>query len=695
MEQINKRISAQQIKAFEDILANFKLVRSVILLAQMQSGKTDTYMFVAFELLRLKLVKNVVIMAGFQDKELVEQLEDTKPSIKRYRRYMNEVLQLSFDDIEEITETMLDSGIKVVSGANLNKRHFDGNTKDTLFIWDESHYAQNKFNRPSHYMKMVGISANGDTTNFEGERNNYFLSVSATPLSELSDVIHEQQSKKIVKMEPGEGYVSVSKLYENGKIIKFSKWQTQLFKGFQSQIEESSPSYSIIRIRGDKQMEEAKKIAEEVGIDYEVYDAKEKLIAKNDGNALKMQSFEVLKHKPTLHKAIFIRGLLRMGKRIHKEHISFVMETSKKSKTDVLLQGLLGRMCGYHSYDNFSAFIHEKWFERGIDGLNEPERYIKMMTEVEEGVITSMPLNGANLKTKISYNSVWNNAVPIVVEPIESDVDNNDDPDYESYAKDKIRKHILHSFDVGNISSGNNAEATKEIHKQIKTISDKDLNIHALYKRNNTICKTFEDIPKLLHDAVLNKAPILNIPAGCGFGSNLNVVVNVWCVSNNSNSELFRPGTFIIHARTLQTFRDIDDMTREIPVTTKKEVFTREHEDETIVTDNGTYSIPMPTDTWNSVENMKACIEKFIDLSIKPISGLTMPKCITSNRVECNNWKGILVNDVVLKSLEKNGDISKYIHNKYKVTLQITKMRGRIPIEFSELNQTRLAKISW
>ena len=694
MEQIHKSISAEQKKAFDDIIKAFALVRSVILLAQMQSGKTDTYMFVAFELLRRKLVKNVVIMAGFQDKELVEQLIDTKPAEKRYRRYMNEVLQLSFDDIEEVEE--LYSRIEVISGAMLNKQQFVI-AKDTLFIWDESHYAQNKFNRPSHFMKMVGISANGDATKFEGERNNYFLSVSATPLSELSDAIHERQSKQIVRMEPGDGYVSVSKLYENKQIIKFSKWQTQLFNGLQSQMKKSSPSYSIIRVRGDKKMEEAKKIAEEVGINYEVYDAKEKLIAKNVGDSLKMQSFEVLKQKPTSHKAIFIRGLLRMGKRIHKEHISFVMETSINSKTDVLLQGLLGRMCGYHTYDNFNVFIHEKWFKRDIDGLNEPERYIKMMTEVEEEVITTMPLNGANLKTKDSHNSIWNNAVPIVIEPIDSDVDSNDDPDYECYAKDKIRKHILRSFDVGNISNGNDAEATKEIQEQIKSISDKDLNIHALYKRNNTICKTFEDMPELLHDAVLNKVPILNIPAGCGFGSNVNKVVNVWCVPNNSNSELFRPGTFIIHARTLQTFRNIDDiiMQRKIPVTTKNEVFTREHEDGTSVSDNGTYSIPMPTDTWNSVENMKECIEKFIDLSMKPISGFIMPRCITSNRAEGSNWKGILVNDVVLKSLKENGDVSKYIHNKYKFTLQIAKMRGRIPIEFSELNQTRLAKISW
>jgi hypothetical protein len=53
-----------------------------------------------------------------------------------------------------------------------------------------------------------------------------------------------------------------------------------------------------------------------------------------------------------------------MGEQIHKNHLAFVMETSKGIKTDVALQGLLGRVCGYHSMD-IRIYLHEKCVGNG------------------------------------------------------------------------------------------------------------------------------------------------------------------------------------------------------------------------------------------------------------------------------------------------------------------------------------------
>jgi hypothetical protein len=91
-----KQFSQEQLGAANTILGYFAAaIRWVILLAQMQSGKSDTYMFVVFDLLRLKKVKKVVIIAGFQDKELVDQLKNYDEPLERYRKYLNDDLRMS------------------------------------------------------------------------------------------------------------------------------------------------------------------------------------------------------------------------------------------------------------------------------------------------------------------------------------------------------------------------------------------------------------------------------------------------------------------------------------------------------------------------------------------------------------------------------------------------------------------------
>jgi hypothetical protein len=52
-----------------------------------------------------------------------------------------------------------------------------------------------------------------------------------------------------------------------------------------------------------------------------------------------------------------------MGKQIIKDNILFCLETTQKPKTDTLVQGLLGRCCGYHSFsDILIYFIDLNWF---------------------------------------------------------------------------------------------------------------------------------------------------------------------------------------------------------------------------------------------------------------------------------------------------------------------------------------------
>ena len=692
-----KRISIEQETASNSILQYFwDEFRWVILLAQMQSGKTDTYMFVAFELLRERNVKNVMIFGGFQDKELVEQLKDFMPSLKLYRRYMEESLHLSIDEREDI-ENMIMTNIKVLCGSELTQAYLE--VSDTLFIWDESHFAQNKINRPSKFMGSVNISADGDTTKLEGDRNNYVLSVSATPYSEISDTIHEDQSKKIVKMTPGEGYIGVGKLLRNNQIIGFKTWEEALPICLVDQLKNATPKYSVVRLRGEDNMEKAIQIAHEAGIDYEIYDGEQKALRKKNPDQTKIQFLSELANAPARHKVVFIRGMLRMGKRIPKTHISFVMETSKNALTDVILQGLLGRMNGYY-IEYIKIFVSEKLLKiKKGETESEIERYIRLM-EDESQEISVMPHRGCNLKSAtIRTENDWFTALPIVIQPADLDeYDVHEDPEYEESEKDSIIKQIKVAFQQQQLAINNNGQAkTEEILEQVMTISPDDWSLRNIAKVNGTtLYETYIEIPMITKETLETQGEkaISSFP-GCGFGANDRAQLNIWNYNTNKFAHLGLPkGTIVLHART-KTASPLELLQAAIPKTTNLEVFTSNHEDGEVVLGNGAYSIHAPVDTWNEAEKMQKYIENMIRISHMEIEGQVMPRCITSNQVEGSKWQGILVTVEVLKALEKNGDIYKYIKDTYDEKLKVTRISGKTPEKNKALGQCRLAKIGW
>jgi len=56
-----------------------------------------------------------------------------------------------------------------------------------------------------------------------------------------------------------------------------------------------------------------------------------------------------LQDKPSNTTVVIISGRLRAGKVLPKQHIGLLWESAPKSNTDVLIQGLWGRACGYYS----------------------------------------------------------------------------------------------------------------------------------------------------------------------------------------------------------------------------------------------------------------------------------------------------------------------------------------------------------
>ena len=94
-------LSNEQIVSGKSIINYFnggQVNRWAILMAQMQSGKTDTFLFIAAEMIRLDLVKNVVIFSGNADTMLkaqivniaTEQVVAEKSFYIKYRIYLKQ-----------------------------------------------------------------------------------------------------------------------------------------------------------------------------------------------------------------------------------------------------------------------------------------------------------------------------------------------------------------------------------------------------------------------------------------------------------------------------------------------------------------------------------------------------------------------------------------------------------------------------
>ena len=104
----------------KEICEHFQENDYVLLVAQMQSGKTGTYLEVAKKLFQEGTIESVVIFSGNRERMLYRQ---------------------TVDRVNEVRKTKVP--IKVVWGGDLNK-FVPNKSLKTLYIWDESHYGQTK-----------------------------------------------------------------------------------------------------------------------------------------------------------------------------------------------------------------------------------------------------------------------------------------------------------------------------------------------------------------------------------------------------------------------------------------------------------------------------------------------------------------------------------------------------------------------
>ena len=345
----------EQRQAGNDIIDKFTTEQPfTILLAQMQSGKTGAYLFTALEMIRLGLIKNVAIICGSSDTSLRAQAKgDLDTSLKEFQEETMEN-----GDMEGALR-LHRSSIAVHFSQDLHK--LAEIPDETLVIHDESHMAQSKNNIPfkRFYQKnKLDKALMGDFSDLKKKRC-YILGVSATPFSEIvankkvqtSDWTSEESAfldgvelspKNFYFMRPGSGYIGVTELLDTGSI----KFEAKNIKAsdcahvasvLRMNSSKYQQKYIVVRtLCAEKDSGMMRTIASSTGCDY---------VSVFGGEG----SLEFMKVQPFKMTLVHICGKFRMGQVVPKEHIAMVYEQSKHPNADTILQGLLGRMCGYRT----------------------------------------------------------------------------------------------------------------------------------------------------------------------------------------------------------------------------------------------------------------------------------------------------------------------------------------------------------
>ena len=387
----------EQRKAAEVIIRNFKSgVPFAVLLAQMQSGKTGSYLFTAYEMIRIGMVDRVIIICGSAETSLREQAR--KDQVDQFKSYLQEVLK----DTEGVSR-LLGASIDVHFSNDLSQISPVKNR--TLIVHEECHMAQSKGNKPYKEFyksnKLEGALL-GDFSQLRSPHFNYILGVSATPFSEIvanksedENSIPDTEEKFIYQMTPGEGYLGVSDFYHSGS-IKFTAQKIDgpndhFFKVLEENRRDYLGKYCIVRTFDRASHQVIIDGCAKLGYDCIHSFGGEKGIQK------------ILLNLPANPTVIHISGRCRMGQVIDKTHLAMVYESSNNPNADTLLQGLVGRVCGYNTKTTIDVYVSSLCEEHIIDYSSawSGDGNIEILSKISKAMNLSGPRK-VSLKAKDS-----------------------------------------------------------------------------------------------------------------------------------------------------------------------------------------------------------------------------------------------------------------------------------------------------
>ena len=462
----------------------------------MQSGKSGTYLMVALEMLAQGIIEYVFFISGSADILLRQQMKDNvQETINVFCADLDE------DSEERITRAWSEQRIIVAFSNELKKENLRV-TNNSLIVHDECHMAQSKENIPfTKFYRPNGLHSTlfGDFSPLR-DRNIYILGVSATPFSEIVAnkkaligdwTSQEKESiqdfsispKNIQPMGPGDGYIGVKDFIDNESIsftaepIKVGSIH-HIVETIIEKREEYSQKYLIVRThksKGDASI--VKDIASATGCDY-----KSNFPGNLPEDNIDISEKGSLNSPPSKTTIVHICGRLRMGQVLPKQHVAMVYEQSADPKADTILQGLLGRMCGYISggahidVDIFISPLAKESIQTYADAwtkdISEGEYNIESLSEISD----AMNLDKVSVRNKGDILKCEDESLFIKTVPIRFNLSQtNDNRNFGSVSHLDIIELLEDNPEIGK-NNPDRKEIISQIDQELKTLStSKDL----------------------------------------------------------------------------------------------------------------------------------------------------------------------------------------------------------------------------
>lgn len=318
-------------------------IKYAIAWAEVQSGKTGTYQYIAREMMRRGIIQRAYILCGSNETILRDQcIEDT--------------LNYNGDNYVVDKDTGVQHGrFCVLFRQDFKDAHMD--ITNALIVVDESHLDQTQGQEMDKFLSRYGLGLDG-TRACMNEYNTYILSVDATPYSEISAHLNKKSHPKhLERIEPGSGYFGIQDFIFTRRIHKTWDFTTVLGERlFGEMIDTQTRKWILIRINGkkDSKLSVLNRLCAARGFRILHFNSTKTEIAIR---RIDNPELPCLEDQPDVTTIVVIQGRLRAGKVVPKEHIGYVWEDAKTSKTDSIVQGLLGRMCGYYADGAYKPMI--------------------------------------------------------------------------------------------------------------------------------------------------------------------------------------------------------------------------------------------------------------------------------------------------------------------------------------------------
>ena len=328
-----------QIQFGKDIAESFNnpIIFSILAVALTQSGKTGSM------LSAIQHVKHdhVFIITGLSSVEWMDQTKARFP-----RKYRDCIFH----------RNMLHRFVQAVKGL-----------KNVLIIIDENQIAFKEKQSIHNAFVAAGIMDLKDLI----AKQVRIVHFTATPSNTNDFIQHEFSAVVLMKQDPN--YISAFTLYDQGRILEYKDLSGLIAGKDYSQVDWKDP---------DTWMDVNPKVFEHIDeIRPFLKDPKYHIIRtshsfRHDVTIVNfMRAFPhavflsemdndmdlLLSVKPEKHTFLFIKEKLRCAKTLQKDHLGVLYERiTKKPIMDTILQGLVGRLTGYHSNSNSVVFSNKK-----------------------------------------------------------------------------------------------------------------------------------------------------------------------------------------------------------------------------------------------------------------------------------------------------------------------------------------------